>query len=81
VVDEPFGPKPRVDAEVVQDVDRSVLENPGTYPCLDVLAWPVLEHDGVDPLGAQKLSEHETSWSGTDDSDLRPHHGVRLLVS
>ena len=44
--------EPLADAELVQQVDRVLLEQPGADALLDVLAVADLEHDAVDARAA-----------------------------
>ena len=50
-----------------------MLEHPGPYPLLDVVAAATLEHDRLDALAVQELREREACRAGADDADLRPH--------
>ena len=47
------------------------------YACadarLDVVAAAVLEHDRVDPLPMEEVSERQARRAGTDDADLCAH--------
>src|SRR5438034_607744 len=70
VVNEPFPSEPLANADLVQQVDRSLLEHTGPDPVLNVLAAAVFEHDRVDALQMQKLRQHESGGTGTDDPDL-----------
>ncbi len=70
VVDQPFAPQPLADADLVQQVDRALLEDAGADPLLDVLAAPVLEDDRVDALEVQQMREHQPGGTGADDPDL-----------
>ena len=70
VVDEPLAPQPLADADLVQQVDRALLQHARADPLLDVLAAPVLEHDGVDARQVQQMREHQSGGPGADDPDL-----------
>jgi hypothetical protein len=73
VVDESFSPHPLADPRLMKEVGDALLEDPGADPCLDVLAAPVLEHDGVDSLQVEQVRERQPRRAGPDDADLRTH--------
>jgi hypothetical protein len=70
VVNESLTLEPFPDPDLVQQVDCPLLQHPRANALLDVLAAPVLEDDGVDPLQMEKVRQHEPGGTGTDDPDL-----------
>ena len=59
-----------------EQLDRSLLQHPGANSSLDVLAAPVLEHDGLDAGAVQQRREDQPGRAGADDRNLRaqaPH--------
>ena len=77
-------PDPRVDLPVAlhppahtgldEQVGGPLLEHARADPRLDVLAAPVLDHDGVDALQVEQVREHQAGRAGTDDPDLGSAH-------
>jgi hypothetical protein len=53
-----------------QELRRTLLEDPGADPALDVLPAPVLEDHGVDAGPVEEVGEQEAGRSGTHDPDL-----------
>ena len=76
VVDDALALHALADARVVEEVDRALLEHAGADARLDVLAAPVLEHDRLDPLALEELSERQPRRAGADDPDLRAGHAA-----
>jgi hypothetical protein len=70
VVDEPFALEPLPHPDLAQEIDGALLEDAGANALLDVLAAPVLEDDGIDPLQMEEVRQHEPGGTGTDDPDL-----------
>jgi hypothetical protein len=70
VVDEPLALKSLPHADLDQQIDCPLLEHPRANALLDVLAAPVLEDNGVDPLQMEEVRQHEPGGTGTDDPDL-----------
>ena len=68
---EPLAGEPVADAELVQQVDRVLLEQPGADALLDVLAVARLEHDALDARALEQQGERQAGGSGADDADLR----------
>ena len=73
VVDEPLPSEAFADADVDEEVDRSLLEDAGPHPVLDVVAVSVLEHDRLDSFAMQQLGEREPRGPRAHDPDLRAH--------
>ena len=65
--------QPVADAGLGQRVDGVLLEDAGADARLDVVAGPVLEHDGVDALQGQQPREQQTGRAGADDAYLGAH--------
>jgi hypothetical protein len=81
LVDEPLALKPLPDPDLAQQVDSALLEDAGANSLLDVLAAPVLQDDGVDPLQMEELRQHEPGGTGTDDPDLCSQPQISSAVS
>ena len=60
-------------AELVEQVDRGLLQDTGPDPPLDVVPVPRLHHHGVDPVTVQQRPEHQPGRTGADDADLGAH--------
>ena len=59
LVDEALAAQTVAHADLVQQVDRPLLEDARADPLFDVLAAPRLEHDRVDALEMQQVREDE----------------------
>ena len=70
---EPLAVEPVGDADLMQDVDGVLLEQPGAHSLLDVRAVADLEHDAVDARLVQQQREREAGRPGADDPDLGIH--------
>ena len=80
VVPEPLPGQPLPQPELVEKVDRALLEQPGAHPLLDVLARARLEDAAVNALPLHEQCKDQTRGPGPDDSELRPH-APRMLCS
>src|SRR5207247_2438658 len=57
VMDDALAPQPLAGPGGGEHVDGALLEDAGADPMLHVVAAAILEHDGLDALGAQDLGE------------------------
>ena len=73
MVDDSLAGQPLACAGTYQRVHRALFENAGADTLLDVVAAPRLEHDRLDPLGAQELGEGQPGRPGADDPHLCAH--------
>src|ERR1700727_1782625 len=60
-------------AELAEEIDRVLLEQPGAYSCLHVLTIACLEHHRVDALALEQERQRETGRAGADNCDLGAH--------
>ena len=70
VVRQPFAHHPRPDTRLVQQIDRTPLEQSGPDARLDVLARLPLEYDGFDAARVQQLGQQQSGRARADDGDL-----------
>ena len=55
MVDEALPAHPFPEADLVEQVDRGLLEDAGPDPMLDVRPVPILEDDRFDPVARQQV--------------------------
>lgn len=60
-------------ASLLNQPDRSLLQNPRANAAEHVVLGLLLENDGVDSLFGQQLPEKEARRTGTDDDNLSAH--------
>jgi hypothetical protein len=60
-------------AELVHQVDGTLLEQTGAHPLDDILPAAVFQHDGFDPVTPQQMREQQAGRARTDDTNLRTH--------
>ena len=73
VVREPLPGQPPAAAQLVHEVDRVLLQQPGAVARLDVLAGAVLQDHALDPRPLERQSQGQAGRPRADDRDLRPH--------
>ena len=71
IFDHPLGGQSRAEPELVEQIGRAAFEHPGADPPEDVIGRLALDHDHVDPLGAQQMREQQPGGSRADHRDLR----------
>jgi hypothetical protein len=71
VVNESLARETLADADLLQEVDRSLLEYARSNPVFHVPAAPPLEDDGVDSLQVQEMCQHQAGGAPADNYDLR----------
>ena len=70
----------RAHADFNQQVARPLLDQSGADAALDIVAAAVLQHDGLDARQMQEMRQHQPGRSCPDDTDLRPHSALLLIV-
>ena len=73
VVDDPLAQHAVSHAGLDEEIRRPLLEHAGADPVLDVVAAPVLEDDGFDPLELEQPGQRQPGRPGADDRHLRAH--------
>ena len=66
----PVGVHARAEAELVEQVDRALLEHAGANARANVLGAALLDHDGIDAGAVQLLPEQQAGRAGADDRNL-----------
>jgi hypothetical protein len=70
---QPLARQALVEADLMHDVDRCLLEHAGADPTLDIGAIAPLQHDAVDAGPMQQVGEEHSRRTCADDPDLRLH--------
>ena len=73
VMDEPLPLHTFADARRDEEVARPCSMTPARIRSSTCRAGSCLENDGLDPLEMQKMREHQSGRTGSDDSDLGTH--------
>ena len=81
LVDRALAVHPLADAGLAQRVHRALLEHAGAHALHDVVLVAVLEHDGLDPVQVQQVSEQQAGRAGPDDGDLGVYPQTSCAVS
>jgi hypothetical protein len=71
VMHQAFAPHTVADARFVEQIHRTLLQNPRADSRFHVLARLSLDYDGVDALEVEQMGEDQARRSGPDDADLR----------
>jgi hypothetical protein len=79
VVAQALAGHPLPDAGLGEDVDRTLLEDAGPDPRLDVRPGPVLQDDRLDAAPREQLAQRQAGRAGSDDRDLGAHPAIQLL--
>ena len=70
---EAFALKALADTRFDEQIDRAMLEQAGANALFDVFPAARFDHHAFNALQVQKVSEHESRWTRTDNADLRAH--------
>src|SRR3569623_2823025 len=81
LVHQPVAMQPRSTADLVEQVDRALLENAGTDTAHHVLGAAALDDDIVDAGFGEQGAKQKPGRSGADDGDLCSHQSRPIRMT
>jgi hypothetical protein len=81
VVRQALAVHPLPQPDLAQQLGGGVLEHPGPYPLLDVVAAARLQHHRLDAGQVQQVRQQQAGRAGPDDPHLRSGHVLSILAA
>jgi hypothetical protein len=78
VVHHTFAFHPFAHSRFREQVNRTLFQNAGAHPFLNILPAAIFDHDRFNSLQVEKVGEHEASRSRAYDSDLGTRWNAHL---